>query len=453
LQDFLGYDLLALALKIIFSKVAWVVGLRLGQSWEEVVNLGITKGYGGGIAMSALCFGSYAKLIKAATSETNEGVVNMLFDAVATPLSLRNKVGDAYYIGKEDASRLLNCKLSVPLEIQRSTEATAVKGTIVEYFKDKVVAHILKSTSQLLRDLVQLINSDAGITDSDKKSLLAQATEGTLTEFLVCVFLYAVQQPNDFSKKASVKKENHLYEFSDALVPDISIVDKFHLRLLIEAKGYCPNDNCGEQLFITKNGKTTERFKATRIKADASDTFENLIALCPKCHDTYAVSPTPDETLCLQKIKAALMREASAFETASEIKIEAEIDEVLSRIASATESELVPLTYKPVKVTRKIRKENGMLLRRTLFNVTTYFNYVKDVFQQLGKEGRLRFDSFAVQVKLCYLKECGEGRSQEEIYGALVEWLRTMTNGSRDACDVVVAYFVQNCEVFDEIAE
>ena len=403
--------------------------------------------------MNVLCFGSYAKVIKDATSETTEVVVNLLFDAVAKPLLLLNKVGEPYYIGKEVASRLLNCQLRVPLEIQRSTDAAVVKNTIYNYFKDTVVARIIKSKSKLLSDLVQIINTDESITDSDKHSLLAQADENTLAEFLANVFLFVAQQTNDLRKKASTKIENNQNGFNDTKVSNITDIDKYNLRLLIETKGYCPNYDCSEPLYITKNGKTVKRYKVTRIHEEIPDVFENLIALCPKCHDKYVISPTSEETERLQKIKATQMREASALEIASEIKIEVEIYEVLSKITSVTEVELVPLNYNPVSVTNKIQKDNKMLLRRIHFNVMTYFNYVKDVFRQMCKENRLRFDSLAAQMKLCYLKECGEERSQEEIYDALVEWLKMMTNGSRDACDVVIAYFVQNCDVFDETAE
>ena len=78
---------------------------------------------------------------------------------------------------------------------------------------------------------------------------------------------------------------------------------------------------------------------------------------------------------------------------------------------------------------------------------------MQELFKQSEKSGLVRFNVFSMQIKLCYLKECTHGRSQQEVYNAIVEWLKNMTNGSRDACDVIVSFFVQNCEVFNEIAE
>jgi hypothetical protein len=400
-----------------------------------------------------LCFGKYASLLKAAMSETNESVVNKLFDSIAKPLSLQNKKGEDFYIEKGEASRLINCKMIVPLDIQRSADAQSVQDSIVGYFNDTIVAGVIKANSnKLLQDVAALVKNDTDITNTDKNNLLALENENTLAEFLTNVFLYAIQQKNDFSKETSLVAlpTQMQLEISNELMPVIAATD---LRLIIETNGRCPNDNCSESLFIKKSDKSAGRYKVTRIKADGADVFDNQIALCPKCHDNYSLSPTDDEVARMKEIKTALLREATALEVAADIKIEEEIGDLLTLISTVSDDELIPLNYNPVKVKQKIPKENKLLLRRTVSNVTTYFNYVKEMFQQLGKEGRLRFDTVATQVKQCYLKERDAGLSHEEIYNALLEWLKTMTNGSHDACDVVISYFVQNCEVFDEITE
>ena len=334
----------------------------------------VNKCFYRGEIINILCFGSYAQIIKTATSETNEGAVNMLFNSIIKPISLLNKNGDEYFVAKEEASKLINSKMDVPQEIRRSADAPKVKESIFTYFENCVITKILTSKSKLLSDLVQLINLNLYITDSDKFKLLKNAHENSLDVFLAEIFLYIIQLPNNLSKLVAYNPSS-MVEISTEIVPDIVTLAKFRLRLFIETKGYCPNDNCNEPLFFTKNEKTVERFKATRIDPKiSSSVYENIIALCPKCHDEYAVSLTQEEIKRLSDIKASLIREASALETAAEIKIEADIAEVLHKIAVAPEGELIPLNYTPVQVTKKIYKNNGMLLRKTLFNVTTYFN-------------------------------------------------------------------------------
>lgn len=49
-----------------------------------------------------------------------------------------------------------------------------------------------------------------------------------------------------------------------------------------------------------------------------------------------------------------------------------------------------------------------------------------------------------------------KSKSQETIYYDIVEWLMhklSLSNDYRTACEIVVAFFVQNCEVFDEISK
>jgi len=411
--------------------------------------------FGGG-TVDAMSFSKYAVAIKAALKDAtaNEDVTELLFNSVVFPVSLMNKTGDPFTVSKETASKLFNQLINVPREIRKASAAKEVTSSIYNYFSKNVLTRLLLGLEyDLLLKLTTLINKDNSIANDIKYGFLAKAQKNTLAEFLADVFLYTLKKDNKLPKpKPTVVNDSQ--EFSAELTPDIHAYEKHKLRLFIEAKGYCPHDNCGEPLFFTKNRKTIERYKATQIRSDvSSDLFENLIALCPKCHDEYNLSSTPDEVQRLYDIKDSLMREALALEVASEIKIEADIDNILRKIATVPQDELIPLNYEPVMVIKKIRKDNSLLLRKALFNITTYFNYVKDISQQLSKEGVLRFDTFATQVKLCYLKQSDKGLSQQEIYDALVEWLKTTTNGNRDACDVVISYFVQNCEVFCEITE
>lgn len=43
---------------------------------------------------------------------------------------------------------------------------------------------------------------------------------------------------------------------------------------------------------------------------------------------------------------------------------------------------------------------------------------------------------------------------KSKIFDYIVNWVKTKTSTqSKEACEIVVSYFVQNCEVFNEIAE
>ena len=46
------------------------------------------------------------------------------------------------------------------------------------------------------------------------------------------------------------------------------------------------------------------------------------------------------------------------------------------------------------------------------------------------------------------------GKKQTEIYSAMAIWVKDATSStSLPACEILVSFFIQNCEVFNEIAE
>jgi hypothetical protein len=66
----------------------------------------------------------------------------------------------------------------------------------------------------------------------------------------------------------------------------------------------------------------------------------------------------------------------------------------------------------------------------------------------------LDFEEVASEIRLAFIKANKDKLTQEQIFEVLVEKLR---GGNRTltvtACEAVVAFFVQNCEVFNAITQ
>ncbi|NCB44094.1 MAG: hypothetical protein EOM59_15970 [Clostridia bacterium] len=232
------------------------------------------------------------------------------------------------------------------------------------------------------------------------------------------------------------------------------LYDKYGFQLLIEASFYCPNDGCAEPLYFKKSGKAEPRYVPTVVDPEGSPANpNNLIALCPKCSDFYCQSPGLNEIQRMKAIKKEIARESSSREVAADVKIESGIRLVLERITDASDDLLKELTYTPQMVINKIIEGNKALRRKVLRNVSMYFEFTHGVFQELSIEGKLRFDKVAVQIRNCYIGENDNGRSQPEIFDALVRWLKDLTHEDQASCEAVISYFVQSCEVFDAIAK
>ena len=79
--------------------------------------------------------------------------------------------------------------------------------------------------------------------------------------------------------------------------------------------------------------------------------------------------------------------------------------------------------------------------------VVTYYRYIEKVFSNSTSD----FDTIAAEVKISSSKLEKAGLLQADIITNLSEWIRNkagLGTESRLACNIVVAFFVQNCEVF-----
>ena len=91
---------------------------------------------------------------------------------------------------------------------------------------------------------------------------------------------------------------------------------------------------------------------------------------------------------------------------------------------------------------------------RVLFDVTQLYEGVNNALDRLAGENKLNVDKFAKSIKRMYEDASESLPSQSAIYNLLVETLFEKTGRKyKEACEIIISYFVQRCEVFDEIAE
>ena len=83
--------------------------------------------------------------------------------------------------------------------------------------------------------------------------------------------------------------------------------------------------------------------------------------------------------------------------------------------------------------------------------VAAYYGMADEWLQQMDQEGGQRFQPFCNMMKINYMKLAMQNLPQKVIFDNLAE-LHANTNQDETACEIVVAYFVQKCEVFDAIA-
>ena len=242
------------------------------------------------------------------------------------------------------------------------------------------------------------------------------------------------------------------------------------IALLIETDGKCPL--CRKSLIRDKNGNNVSSYVVTYIfplNPTAEEARElasvkklnsnlysshNKTVLCPECSASYQTNMTVDEYNRLAALKEGMLTYDKARSRVDDTAIEQEIEEVVRRLAVANPSDYTELKYEAVSVADKIPKDNALFFQKIFNNVVERFNCIKDIFNQLNGEQRLNFEEVASEMRLAFLKANKDGLPQEQVFEILVGKIRGSNRSlSISACEAVVAFFVQDCEVFDAVTK
>lgn len=256
------------------------------------------------------------------------------------------------------------------------------------------------------------------------------------------------------------------------LIKRISITDNIDNAHLLEVDGMCPL--CGSYLLIPKGKRMNKKYQIAHIYPNSPtsvevkelqglerlgtncEEFENKIALCKDCHGYYDDHKTKAEYLRLVSIKKTLLRAAKAKISTSHQDLEQEIILVINSLSNIDHLTLqkMRLEYQALKISSKIEETYTILKVKIETYVCIYFNFIKETFQNLDQSKQLNFDLVASEIRISFLKCEEEIISKSEIFEALVRWLKSKSAGStNEACEAVISYFVQSCEVFHEIAQ
>lgn len=137
------------------------------------------------------------------------------------------------------------------------------------------------------------------------------------------------------------------------------------------------------------------------------------------------------------------------------VDLEEDIRIVLDALVNVDDLvQLAPLEYEALHIDEKFEAKNFMLKTETQIKVLQYYRYIESLFS----EPETDFDPIASEVKMSSQKLEKSGMSQSDVIEYLSGWIRNKTNlgtGSRPACNAVVTFFIQNCEVFhkDEVSK
>ena len=235
-----------------------------------------------------------------------------------------------------------------------------------------------------------------------------------------------------------------------------------------EVHGICPL--CGRNLMGKGNKNYVKNYEiahiypcnptANDLKVLAgvkppSDTevYENKIALCLICHNEYDADKTLSKYKELRKIKDGIIESESIKNIMGDYSLEENIRDIIYNLLNVNDDSLakVPLSNSALRVKEKIEDDYSLLRRKIEFNVINYFKVVEEYFKRydLGT-----YENISIQIRSFYVKCCSLSGDKNKIFGEIVNWIKSKT-GNTDgvACEIIASFFVQKCEVFDEITK
>ncbi len=250
-----------------------------------------------------------------------------------------------------------------------------------------------------------------------------------------------------------------------------NITEKKAVSYLREVDWLCPI--CGKFL-INTSGKKTKLYEIAHIYpnsptkkekeilnsaivfGDNSESFQNKIALCFDCHKNYDFRKNIYEYNRMLEIKRRAYYAEQTKKELSAINLYKNIEKLLDKIATLdlSQKESIELKMKPVKITNKFYKSESLLKNKIKNYVIDYFYFINDYAKNIAETKQLNFEILSTNIRLAYQTAAESNRPKIEIFNYLVEWLMSKTE-SKDqiVCEILISYFVQSCEVFDEITQ
>jgi hypothetical protein len=183
-----------------------------------------------------------------------------------------------------------------------------------------------------------------------------------------------------------------------------------------------------------------------------SEDYENKIALCLQCHSEQDFHTTKEDYEKLYNIKKQCLERNALHEAVNDMSLEKELKEIVNQLCRISNAELIELNMNPVRVSDKFEENESLIATKLSNYITKYYTFIRDLFQEFDGKNGFVFSALCYEMKAAYQKMASVSSDKEEIYNQITSFVQVQTGSSNQtACEIISAFFVQNCEVFNEI--
>lgn len=418
--------------------------------------------------MTQLCFGTFAATMQRALNEqlpwwnnhvgtkstpTNKTIptqsmagqhytVLRLLSWLISRDDITDRNGEFLFIDDSVASKLINQTVEVNAAIVKRIQEGDLDNAALAEFKDIEKELIEYKVNDLLQEMHDLIQDDPEVSAAQKNELLLLCKKETLDQFLSNTFLYACCLKNKLRSVDLDSNDGWLIHISDNTCP------------------ICHINN----LTIGYGTSTTALYDPVEFSETPDSNEMRRILICVTCYrkENYKKGKDgsePSSWKTLRKIYKDYMLKQEIEQVFENNNLASQIKDVLNELVEKPKDEALkknrPENWSPKKVTQKIKKEEWVLATSIKALADTYYFYVQSFFESLDNGSTKRFSRICDQVSSCYKEVAEKTDDQRQIFYGIRNWIARHAGVSENSQEslVIAAFFVQNCEVFDEISE
>ena len=219
-----------------------------------------------------------------------------------------------------------------------------------------------------------------------------------------------------------------------------------------ESGNICTFPGCGKSLSVADNGTVRFVFEVALIDKTAEPDVNNLLVMCPMCHATYSMDDSTKLCKELQKVKKILVAHKQSMKLLDGMPLEKGIVGVISKIKNLHEKDLMDPSLEPKDIRDKISPAKNLVLYHTVKGyVDTYYVTLKEIITNADKRGEIDYDEVQDQMKAIYKRLKKANKKPVEIFNEISEKIHNVSLQEDIYCQIVVAYFIAKCEVFDAV--
>ena len=231
----------------------------------------------------------------------------------------------------------------------------------------------------------------------------------------------------------------------------IRVKGTFQIRVALmeeNPNGICPCAHCSNQLILHANSDEQMPFLLQALFLDGSEpkNSSNAIGVCAEC-----MQKDEFDLEALREKKKGFLRLRKAYAELDDPLFPERLTNAAKKLKSAKLDQLKRLSYKALRVNKKILPDNSILLSDIEDKVTRFFPFLMECFSEDDGLDGYSYDELSKSIRAIFESANAECATQEEVFETISKKIAAVVDETENVGRVIVAYFVQTCEVFNEI--